>query len=478
MNDLILIAISFLYIFFVIGLATFIDRSSKEKTELPRKLIHILVGNWVFLGPFFESYWTMIFTPLVFVIVNYFSIKSQTFRSMDGTRDSTNYGTVYYAISLILLTSLSYYTGRWLYALLGVLIMAYGDGLAALFGIKYGFRNFKVNPNKTYEGSFIVFIFGFIITLILPLYYFESISISFLFFLAIGLLNGLYSTVLELAGRNGCDNLLLPLGSGIMGGIMIYHPSKGLFLSLLVSTIIVTLAFRKKALSLDGAAIAVLIGAVLYLAGGVNLYLALIGFFILGSLVSLASNPYKKAIKNSKLEQAIGRNAFQVLANSLPALIFACLYALSDDSLYLLLAFVIFAGASADTFGSEIGTLSKRNPISLVGFKKVPRGLSGGVSLLGILASIVGALILSFFVYPEFGKSGIIFCTVLGFLGSLIDSILGSLFQRKYLTSEGILSDYKENIGDIPVMGLSFVSNNTINLISLIIIGLVGYLLI
>src|SRR5699024_6610308 len=99
---------------------------------------------------------------------------------------------------------------------------------------------------------------------------------------------------------------------------------------------------------------------------------------------------------------------------------------------YLLLAFVIFAGASADTFASEIGSLSKGKVISLIGFNEIPRGLSGGVSLLGILASLLGALLLAIFAYPEFGIYGVKFCFVLGFIGSIIDSILGYIFQRKY----------------------------------------------
>lgn len=475
MNDLILIAISFLYIFFVIGLASIIDRSSKEKTEFPRKLIHILVGNWIFLGPFFENYWTMIFTPLVFVILNYFSVKSSSFSTMNKTRDKENFGTVYYAISLVFLATLSYFTGKWLYGLLGILIMTYGDGLAALIGIKYGYRYFAINPEKTYEGSFIVFMFGFLITLTLPLYYFKSVNAPFIFFLIVGFVNGIYAFVLELSGKNGLDNLLLPIGSGLLGGLLIYHPSEGLFLTLDLSTAILFLAYRKKAISLDGTGVALMVGAILYYCGGLSLYLALIGFFILGSLVSKFTNPYKAYIKEGKVSGKEGRNAIQVLSNSLPALVLSFIYYLSGNSLYLLLAFVTFAGASADTFASELGSLSKRRVISLIGFGEVPRGLSGGVSLLGILASLLGAFLLSLFVYPEFGKSGLVFCTILGFAGSIIDSILGALFQRKYLNIEGKLSDYPNKLDQEPDQGLAFVSNNTVNLFTLCILGLIGY---
>ncbi|MGO3018651.1 MAG: DUF92 domain-containing protein [Anaerococcus sp.] len=476
MNDLILIAISLLYIFFVIGIASIVDKSLKERTELPRKIIHILVGNWIFLGPLFENYWTMIFTPLLFVVLNFFSVKFSLFFSMERQGDKGNFGIVYYAISLVCLSTLSYFTGKWMYAFLGILIMAYGDGLAAIFGIRFGSKNFSINPTKTYEGSFMVFLFGFLITLILPLFYFKEIKTPLLFFLMIGFIIGVYSSILELSGKDGLDNLLLPIGSGLMGGLLIYHFSKVFLLTLSISSVILYFAFKKRAISLDGIGLAILTGAILYICGGIYIYLALIGFFILGSIISKINNTYKSSIKENEFDKKIGRNGIQVLSNSLPAVVFSFIFYISSDYRYLLLAFVIFAGASADTFASEIGSLSKGKVISLIGFKKVPRGLSGGVSLLGVIASLLGALLLSIFAYPEFEIYGVSFCFILGFIGSIIDSVLGYIFQRKYRLKNGQLSDFKESKEDLPVKGLYFVSNNTVNLFTLITIGLIGYL--
>jgi len=57
----------------------------------------------------------------------------------------------------------------------------------------------------------------------------------------------------------------------------------------------------------------------------------------------------------------------------------------------------------------------------------------------------------------------------------LIDSILGALFQRKYLTKEGIISDKKFYDNQKPIKGFSWMSNNIVNLISLCIVVLLGY---
>ena len=55
--------ISFSFIFIVIGIAAFI----KDK-ELSRKFIHILVGNWVFLLPLFDSYLHALIVPFGIIL--------------------------------------------------------------------------------------------------------------------------------------------------------------------------------------------------------------------------------------------------------------------------------------------------------------------------------------------------------------------------------------------------------------------------
>ncbi len=64
----------------------------------------------------------------------------------------------------------------------------------------------------------------------------------------------------------------------------------------------------------------------------------------------------------------------------------------------------------------------------------------------------------------------------MAFVGTLIDSILGALFQQKFLTKEGIISDKKVYAKQKPIKGFLWMSNNMVNLISLFIIVLVGYI--
>ena len=65
----------------------------------------------------------------------------------------------------------------------------------------------------------------------------------------------------------------------------------------------------------------------------------------------------------------------------------------------------------------------------------------------------------------------------LGFFGSVIDSILGSTLQRKYEGLNGLLQDKAVYINQLPAAGLNFVTNNTVNLLSLFIVTLTGSLI-
>lgn len=111
-----------------------------------------------------------------------------------------------------------------------------------------------------------------------------------------------------------------------------------------------------------------------------------------------------------------------------------------------------YACVAADTFSSELGILSKGEPrlITSWNLRKVPRGTNGGVSLVGLGAGLLGSMIIvtaSMLLLPLCtdatamrigGAAGwsleqrrwlILGLTLWGFLGSVVDSILGGLFQ-------------------------------------------------
>src|SRR5699024_9632271 len=121
-------------------------------SETSRKLVHILVGNWVFLTPLFHDLWAVVLIPFTFIIINSLSLRYNLIKAME--RDDDSLGTVYYAISLFVLSGAGFLLGWRSLPYIGILTMAYGDGLAAITGNRWGNRKlFSFAPEKTLAGS-------------------------------------------------------------------------------------------------------------------------------------------------------------------------------------------------------------------------------------------------------------------------------------------------------------------------------------
>lgn len=95
---------------------------------------------------------------------------------------------------------------------------------------------------------------------------------------------------------------------------------------------------------------------------------------------------------------------------------------------------------AADTFSSELGILSKSKPRLITApWRVVPPGTNGGVTAAGLGAGLLGAFILSTTstLFVPFCKNWTfsarvtytLYLTAAGFSGTLLDSLLGALFQ-------------------------------------------------
>ena len=133
MNDLIGILISFIFVFAVIGMSTVLSNKGLLDNEGSRKFIHVSVSNWWIIAmlTFKDPLWAS-FVPLMFVFINYLSYRKNIFKAMERDGSSKDLGTVYYAISLLILAYLTFaykvpYIGG-----IGILVMGYGDGLSLI----------------------------------------------------------------------------------------------------------------------------------------------------------------------------------------------------------------------------------------------------------------------------------------------------------------------------------------------------------
>lgn len=249
---------------------------------------------------------------------------------------------------------------------------------------------------------------------------------------------------------------------------------ENVLLGLVLSSVIAILAYKRKSLTLSGATSAMFFGTLIYTFGGWLIWLMLIFFFIASSLITKLHH----RLKPEEIEEKNGRNYIQVISNALAATLFSFIYFLSQDMIYMLAAVVSIAASNSDTWASEIGRLSKGKNYSILTFKEMPKGSSGAVTLLGTFASFLGAFFIgSLFVVFYHLQNGFQLVTFLkygyiitagGFIGCLLDSILGVLLQAKYKNKEGTWYEHKTISGEslILMSGFAFITNDVVNLLS------------
>ncbi len=235
------------------------------------------------------------------------------------------------------------------------------------------------------------------------------------------------------------DGLFFPLGIGAKVAIIA---------AVLVG--IALIARYRRLLDPAGIAAAAIIGFIVFFIGGVSGFVIFL-FFFLSSSARGKGRP---------------RTASQVVANGLPAAIALLSYAAFSYPRGALLAFAAaVAEASADTWAGEIGQLSHKDPVSIVTFTRVPKGISGGVTVLGLFASVLSSMLIAVLYIGTFGGSfsDAAIITSSGFLGALLDSFLGATVQVKYRDEDGALTE--DDTGN-RVRGIPFIDNDAVNLIS------------
>jgi uncharacterized protein (TIGR00297 family) len=195
----------------------------------------------------------------------------------------------------------------------------------------------------------------------------------------------------------------------------------GIALAALVSAA----AYRSHALALSGAIAALFVGAITFAIGGWATTAVLFAFFLPSTLLSRVGRARKRQLVDTGKTGA--RDAWQVLANGGVAAA-AVLLSLHYGA-PLLAAFAgAFAAASADTWGTEIGTLVRGMPRSLLTMRPIATGLSGGVSWEGTLAECGGAACVAL-VAQLTHVAPFLPVVIAGIAGAMIDSALGASAQ-------------------------------------------------
>jgi uncharacterized protein (TIGR00297 family) len=219
--------------------------------------------------------------------------------------------------------------------------------------------------------------------------------------------------------------------------------SKRLLLGLLFSSAIGVLAERRGSLTKSGALGAVLTGTSIVGFGGLAWGATLLYFFGSSTLLSHFKEREKEAVAADKFSKGGRRDFWQALANGGVAMGAAIGYGLArraSRKTRLLAAFVgAMAAANADTWATEVGTLSSEKPRLLTTGQTVAPGTSGGVTLLGTGAALAGAASVGLVAEvlgaskhtPLRGRLPML-ALLSGVAGALADSALGATVQAMY----------------------------------------------
>lgn len=215
-NNIIGIIVSFLFVICIIGISTILTKKKIITGEASRKFIHIGVCNWWLLAMiFFDNRYYASIVPALFVIINYLSYKYQVIGAMERNGDKKDLGTVYYAISLLILSLLTLGNNGYGYiGALGILTMGYGDGFAAVVGTFKGTRYIAIGRNlKSKEGTLTMAVVSCaVMILILGI----CTELSILLIVAYSIALSIVATLLELFTPHGLDNLTVPLGVSLI----------------------------------------------------------------------------------------------------------------------------------------------------------------------------------------------------------------------------------------------------------------------
>ena len=426
-------------LFVLIAASELLRRRFHGTEEFSRKFVHMLTGILVAVSPFFlKSRWPIIAVALVFAVITFVSVRKGWLKGMHDLHRRT-YGTVYYPLAFVIL-ALMLWGGHTLILITAMLLLAIGDAMAALVGENLAKpRIYHIGLDKKALGGSLTMFFTSLVIVAAALALSGRPAVDVVWF---ALLVALFTTVCEALSYQGSDNLTVPLGAALVLHYLLTHnqADAAVFsLGVGMAGVVALLSYRLAFLSASGAAATFILGTVVFGIGRWPFTVPMLTFFILSSLLSKLGGKRKKRL-SGMIEKGGARDAWQVIANGgLGGMILICWYIWPQPIWFLLFA-ASLAAATADTWGTEIGTLSRRNPVSIISFKPVPVGTSGGISWIGTLGSALGSLVLagvSWFFAPQ-QSPGIMdrkaFWIIFGagLAASLFDSVLGATVQAKF----------------------------------------------
>lgn len=207
------IAIAAVWVGGIVLIAELLHRYTTTDPEKIRKIVHIGTGQVILLAWWLAiPAWVGIAAS---ILASTIALLSYKFPILPGINSvgRKSLGTFFYALSIGILVAWFWYIQQPYYAAIGILVMTWGDGLAALIGQKYGKHLYKIGGiQKSWEGSLTMAIVSFFVTSVILVAVQGNSWQIYLVSLAVALV----ATALESFSKLGIDNLTVPIASAAL----------------------------------------------------------------------------------------------------------------------------------------------------------------------------------------------------------------------------------------------------------------------
>jgi phytol kinase len=200
----------------LVFLASEILRRLKQDPELVRKVVHIGTGNVLLIAWWLHiPTWLCVTAGVTFSAIALASHYTNILPMIHDVGGKT-YGVFYYALSITILV-VFLWDSHPQYAVIGVMVMSWGDGMAALIGKRFGKHSFVHLGNKrSLEGSFAMFVTSLIVMIgifgITHSIHTRDITIA--------IPVAAIAALLEAYSPGGTDNISVPLSSAALSYVL------------------------------------------------------------------------------------------------------------------------------------------------------------------------------------------------------------------------------------------------------------------
>lgn len=448
------------YLLLVMGIS-FIVSKRFQNNEISRNIVHICAGlGWIIYRLFFPATIHPVVISSSFVLLTVITTKLKV---SFVERESGSLGTIFFTLSMLIMSILGYKSPM-LFDIFGIAIicLSCGDAAANIIGSRYGTK--RIYKKKTIQGMVACFAASMLAMIMLKYLFNIELSIP-----AICLLAVLCSVTELFAGDY--DNIAIPAVIYMTAYITLTNTYiQTLLLSLVIGAFMFGFAMKLRLLSISASYMLFFLIFVLSYFGGIKSFIALMLVFCVIIVVEKLLHKKTDSIFKSMNKEYGTRNERQLMANCLFAVIAVVVYGATKNEIFIVVFLAAIAETVGDSVASDIGVLSKREPIDICTFKKVSKGVSGGISILGSMASLLvcmyAGLIYSCIYKMDWYCFFVI--SISSLLGIVLDSILGSKIQIQYKC--GVCEKITEKechckSPTTPVKGYKFFDNTRINLV-------------